>query len=449
MAITLKIYKDTVAFDLLSVAELEQYRPVVAALGEETVTESATLTFTGGNSAVDGNITTLMELFWAARQYAATGVGGRVRLELGLDLSGLLWRADLLTGLVDFGDGMLGYERANGQRQVVVTWTREAVWESTTPTPLAMSNANGTNTAMLRVWNVNDGVGASPDTRTNYVTVAGSTIAGDSPAPVQVQLTARSASNNLMEVILTVNHSNSPLTVVDFWEAESFTGGATVVAAGRSGGATQQLTAISTSAYSTIARNLAGFPGAYFNGGAMKFMTAVYADTAQGYYFKPYWSDGINTHYGSVVYRKWTASNWQLLDLGTLRIPAISPAAVYPKVTLGVAVKAETSVGSVQFDFLQATTADYVASSMGLQGGLAAAVTATLDFDLFGNAIWYDPLSTNTAIMRMFGGGIYAVPGYDMRMTINTCGYITVAGEHDLRKYDLAALYFPRRRALV
>lgn len=199
-------------------------------MDEDKVSERMKIRVDGSTIAdVRTTIRTLALLFEQARRYNKNHVGNRVYLNYDPGNTGVTWRALLFNGVA-----VLDIEKA-----IMMTWDsgflvielqiEREPWEGP-ETELALTNNGGTGTGGRSISN-ND-----YSTDDNWVTIAGSAVAGDMPARCRIELYHSYATNPFQKYIW-IHHKTDGLTnFTHVLEAEDGSGGTTTVDANASGG---------------------------------------------------------------------------------------------------------------------------------------------------------------------------------------------------------------------
>jgi hypothetical protein len=101
------------------------------------------------------------------------------------------YRSEIVNGKVEVQDDTLRVSRWDVFAvEIIIAWTRKFYWEADSETQLTLTNGNGTDdTAGLAVYNCNDGSGASPTKRNNYVEIDAAELTGVIPCPVRLAIT--------------------------------------------------------------------------------------------------------------------------------------------------------------------------------------------------------------------------------------------------------------------
>lgn len=165
-------------------AYLEQFEHIAADPLATSVVERQTVSFIGGNSAIDANLQELDLLFVQARRYHEERVLPQVFINFSLDGT-TTWRSEVFSGRVVSTGNIVKYERATGVRSASVIWERAPYWEGP-EAQIPLTNGNDTDDLDgLAIWNHDDS-DAGDD---NWVQIAAASVTGDLPAPCRIQIT--------------------------------------------------------------------------------------------------------------------------------------------------------------------------------------------------------------------------------------------------------------------
>ena len=152
------------------------------------VTESAQVLF-GGTAVTDiqAAVGSVEQYLKQAEHYQMYGAGSPVYLEFQPNGAGTVYRSEILSGKVELDDLTLSAGQWNRNKvKGVLAHTRRFYWEDATERTLQLYNSAGTSTTGLTVYNCNDGT--PPTGRYNYAEIAGSSVAGDYPAPINLRM---------------------------------------------------------------------------------------------------------------------------------------------------------------------------------------------------------------------------------------------------------------------
>jgi hypothetical protein len=198
-------------------------RPSESFLGPTITTESFDVHLFGTAAAISALIQSIEGAFWQAKNYQNTGAGARVYANLQPDNFPTAYRSELLDGRVILEDAALIWMERSNYARARIAWTRRNWWEGP-EAQLPLSNTNATDDLTgLVVYNANDGAGAPPADRVNYVEIDGADVAGDLPAPVRLELTNTYAGESLGW--LWIGHgTQSPTNLLTRLEAEAALG---------------------------------------------------------------------------------------------------------------------------------------------------------------------------------------------------------------------------------
>jgi len=191
-----------------------------------TVTESAVVEISGANPAAIQTAYRALETSLGVNAYKrqVTNTGSRVFVVHQPDGGGTAYRSEILAAQMQPQDDSLNYGRwfTNYKVNVNIAWTRRFYWEDNTERQIPLSNANGTaDTSGLQIFNCNDGIGTTPNTRQNYVEMAASGVLGVLPCPPRLEYTHTFATNAGRRVYTA--HGAQGTVFSHIIEAEAFT----------------------------------------------------------------------------------------------------------------------------------------------------------------------------------------------------------------------------------
>lgn len=217
MAHALSITDGTTTFSLSTTnCMLEQYTPADPQKGEMTVTESVDLLFYAASvAAMRTAIDSLQKLLESARRRQAWGVGPVVYLLYQPDGDATAWRSAIVDARLEYSENTL---RAWGQAKMPATLIVEhTAARDGDLTQIPLTNGNGSNnTSGLTVNSHLTG------SAFNYVQIAGASVGGNLPAPVQLEMTNNTGGSvNYYEVLLAANAFSDPANLTHLLQAES------------------------------------------------------------------------------------------------------------------------------------------------------------------------------------------------------------------------------------
>lgn len=202
------------------------YAPRAAMAQDTTIDDRAKVNFIGiatGRSRINS----INAIFARARQRASTGLGPRCFVNFKYDNSDTLQRSEILDGSIEIDDSSMGADYAAGDIFAMIEFTRMPYWEGSL-TQIPITNTNGTrNTAGLTLSN--HGASASC-----WFTAAGSDIAGDCDAPVQMRL--QITAGTVGYVIVGHLNGTNLYTSNGFYQGEASTGTVSTASGTASGG---------------------------------------------------------------------------------------------------------------------------------------------------------------------------------------------------------------------
>ena len=347
MAHALSITDGTTTFSLSTTnCVLRQYTPAEPQAGEPTVTETIDVMFYAATvAAMRTAIDILQALLDAARRRQAWGVGAVVYLLYQPDGDATAWRSRIIDARLEYNEDTL---RAWGQAKLPASLLIEREpdrWGSLTQ--ISLTNVNGSNnTSGLTVNNHYTG------SASNYVQIAGASVTGSLPSPVQLELTNNTGGSvTYYEMLLSSNAFNDPANFTHLLQAE------TVLA---SGGSAQSDATCSNGQY--VGWSFTGSNSQQYT------LSAAFLQKAQGYVFhllarfrtvtarafvRPHIYDATGT------YALWTGDEVELplispaiADLGVVPLPPGGYSAAWGALRLYLAWRAEGAVGAVDTDYL-------------------------------------------------------------------------------------------------
>lgn len=211
-----------------------EYTPQVSSNGEP-VRESLSIHFLAGTLATNtGNVQSLNKLFEQARNYQRSETGNRVYVQLDTFKAGTVYRSRLFDGKANLRSETLAYHSIRQKFILDIEWIRQPFWEGTL-TQIPLTNSAGTlDTSGLTVYNTYD---ASGD---NWVGIEGTSVIGDMPAPIKVELqNAYSSAQPADEFWFNHNVYSTPGSLDNILEAENATGGTLTATAEGTPGASE------------------------------------------------------------------------------------------------------------------------------------------------------------------------------------------------------------------
>jgi hypothetical protein len=204
------------------------YAPRAAMADDATVSDSAEVEF-HGISTGRARINQINAIFARARQREATGLGPRCFVQFKYDNSDITHRSEIVDGRIEVDESTMGHAYAANEIPASITFIRMPYWEGAL-TQLPISNGNGSNnTSGLTVGNH----GAS---QSCWFTVAGSDIAGDADAPVQVRL--QITGTGVAYVLYGHLNGSNAYTSNSFYQGEGNSSGLSTGASATSSGST-------------------------------------------------------------------------------------------------------------------------------------------------------------------------------------------------------------------
>lgn len=227
MAMTLQFTDGTTTIDLNDGAAsgaantcaimVDGYRPKSAMAQDTTIDDRAKVNFIGITTG-RSRINSINSIFARARQRARTGLGPRCFVQFKYDAGDTLQRSEIIDGAIEIDDSSMGADYASGNIYATIDFTRMPYWEGAL-TQIPITNTNGTrNTSGLTLSN-------HASSASCWFTAAGSDIAGDCDAPVQVRLQITTGS--VAYVLIGQLNGTNAYTTNGFYQGESASGGLT------------------------------------------------------------------------------------------------------------------------------------------------------------------------------------------------------------------------------
>ena len=446
MAITINITDGTNTVDLSLGTDAwnEEYAPQNAGLSPDSVIETQTVMFIGGNSTVDANWQKLEKLFWQAWQWAQYRRGARVYIQVNLDGTNT-WRSEIYDGKVLATVDMVKYERALGQRYATITVQRANWWEGA-EAQVPLTNGNGTNnTAGLNVFNSNDGTGSSPNKKNSYIAITGTDVAGDLPAATRLEMT-NNYSDRLYYLWIGQNWTD-PANFQPVLEAENAVGATPTGSAYTSNGNYVNLTITTTEADALNWTLNAAFLNAC-KGNYYKAILKILNVPSKLFKFriKIVWNSTILWQSGQIQ----PDNNLSLCvrDLVTFRLPPWLPSlSSLDGVSLILTAQSTLGTQNLWVDWLQLMPTDgwrYI-----VYVGYGLAVSKRLIDDGISGFLYQDDGAGATKIGNIvgYGNSIMLPPGKDQRLHFMMHSWQGNMAEID-RTLSVKLFYRPRRLTL-
>lgn len=416
---------------------LGHYVPVAPRGAGEPVTEPVELTFTAPTtSQMQSAVNEVERMCEKARRRAELGVGPRVFVQFQPIGDGTLWRAELLDGRVEAGPSALQVW-GNAKMGARLYLTRVPFWEGSR-TQIPLSNGNGSaNTSGLTIWNHDDS-GAGND---NWVDIASSNVIGALPAPLELQFTNITGSNqNYRNFIVANNIFDSTLSHILEGEARQAGYGTVVTASGNSNG--QYL---SLSGAAGFVSSVWTIPTAVLQktaGRQMHLLTAFqYFDDTANIRVRP----EIRDQYGLVTLARGTdmvlGDAFAIQDLGVLPVPPGGYSVGWAAQTL-VLNFYFSGAQTINLDFMQWTPADPLCYQTIAQRGMTVLNNSTVVVDGIEGVTYLNEAGVNHPIYAPKGPPVHVFPGVaTQRLYILHDGY----GRSVDWKLTMKAFYRPRR----
>lgn len=159
----------------------------------------------------------LQSLFRQASHRAITGEGEQLYWEVELAAGDGYWRSPLVRGDVELEAGALGWQWTGKAMVLRILVERRPYFEGAR-TAISLSNAHGSGTSAITVYNHTDGGNNS------WVNIAAAQVGGKLPARAEIELTSTSAGPKRAYTILAgVQSFGDPAALTPSLEAESAT----------------------------------------------------------------------------------------------------------------------------------------------------------------------------------------------------------------------------------
>jgi len=156
--------------------------------GDESVSEVSgylSLVFMGTRPVIQANVQTLNKLIDEVATRRDNKTLPRVYIEV--DNGNGYYRSELTNCYIEAASEYYDRIQRNAA-PITLQFTRVNYWEGA-ETAVPLTNLNGSNNITgLNVYNRNDATGTAPNRKCNYVTIAGSSITGELPAPFRVEM---------------------------------------------------------------------------------------------------------------------------------------------------------------------------------------------------------------------------------------------------------------------
>lgn len=310
------------------------YTPRIGAFSDEYVTESFEVIISDTTAAlISAEIQAIDKALYQAGVYEKTRVGDRLYVNYQPDGYASSYRSEIINGQIRPDSSAISIITTSKKTRAVIAWTRRNFWEGA-ETQIPLSNQTDVNnTSGLPVFNSNDGAADAtfPSYRhNNYADIAAGAVVGDLPAPVKLCL-LNGGAVSVAKIFAFLNVFTNPSTLANWFESSASSIANTPDAA-RSGGG-YSLLSVGAGATGGIYWEIA--PAAQlFNGGYFRMLLSIgnWSGTLSAYKLRAYITDVVGKKYYAPL-TKWTpalASNYYVVDLGAMRIPAVfQPGTVY------------------------------------------------------------------------------------------------------------------------
>ncbi len=213
------------------------YTPRVGSLGDDTVTERATIGIAADTTAeLDSIRNAIIQRLYNAKERQINHARDKTYVHWQADGAADLWRSEIIDGKILNMPDIFAVGWVVKHIEITIEWTRRNYWEGP-EAQVPLTNTNGTdNTAGLNIYGVNDGVGSSPNDRVNYCDIKAADVDGDLPGATRLEMVnAYDSAVHLGEIWIGQNFTD-PANHVWSFEAENATGGASASAGDASDG---------------------------------------------------------------------------------------------------------------------------------------------------------------------------------------------------------------------
>lgn len=192
---------------------------------KKNVVDSFSVFIQGASAAdLEAKKQAIQNAFTQAKELEHNPAGDRVYLYYQLDSSAVLWRTQITRGSMTSDRSMRALWEAR-QARVKVGIEHLPFWEGP-EAAVSISNANGSGTGGIPVFNCNDGVGAAPAKRQNWIEIAAGAIDGDLPAACRLEIT--NITNLIMGWIWIGQNWVDPANLIEVLEVEDGTASALI-----------------------------------------------------------------------------------------------------------------------------------------------------------------------------------------------------------------------------
>lgn len=323
----------------------------------KNVTETIEILTLGANgAAVQTNVQSIQRMMDLAKERQKTESGPKVYLVIQLDSDTVTWRSEVLYGELDSTDDTLKIW-GNFKVPKRLTITRRHYWEWETATTTSISSqATAATTTGVTIHNHKDsGHG-------NYIEIAAAALPGVIAAPIKLELKNSTGSSQNYETFhFATNAFSDPANFDHIIEGGDVVSGFGTVTGGTGTCSNDDYVSATFTAYEfhfvLTAAQLVDTAGRVFR------ILARFHDytVTPAIYVRPVLMDTdglVDLVLGDEVKLPVVAGgDFQLVDLGSLQLPSDGYNADYGPMTLGIRMRAATSV-TVSLDYIQLTPTD-------------------------------------------------------------------------------------------
>lgn len=388
------------------------YYPGTPDPGADDIIESGTWRIAGSSIAdLLGRIEQIDMLFHRARTYDIDQIGAyQVWLTIQPDGVAETWQSQIFEGRLELTENILGFDWANKETEVILTWRRAPWWEKYTQLTISNSNGSGLSTT---IYNNGDGTGSAPTKKVNWIDIAATQVKVDLPSPTNLIFSGAGFAGCIGFIV--VNNALTNPTGANLIEGETGTGDTTDAA--RSGGKYHiYTTPVGANGVdvSSFTNSLTGLK----DGAWLRFLLS--ANFTGTIYATPFINLGTGRYYGTRNIIQNGGVNFYTYDLGLLRIPLADMTGVaglasgLANMQVGVNLYAESAI-AVSVDYFNYIPTDYFSQVEMIGMSLDIASINSHDRRALGNRD-YPTVSAVGSIGTMYGS-IFLEPTKAQRLT--------------------------------
>lgn len=428
------------------------YTPRVAPPDETTVEETIVVRLTGGSAPANlASLRTAQRLLLQASRRAGNKTLPRVFVFFKEHASATQYRSEITNGYAEWDSSALDWEYWTQQTQYAeINWTRGNWWEGP-EAQLALTNPNGTaTTSGLKVYNVNDLVGSSPNKRVNYVAITGTDVQGDLDGLTRIEIKNTYSTNLLYHIWIGHSYTN-PATLTHFFDANSAThSGGTATSDAASGGNYVTVNLVSGTEADLLTWNLTSaqldaFAGRWYKAMMRWFLTV---GTAVRYRIRLKWKNSAIWESG-LVSLSGAVYATIIRELATLKLPPWV-AGLTNQDPISLVLRGYHTAGgtvAIAMDSMQMIPVDgwrqiaYV--------GYGGTLNHRVIDDGINGRLYEDNNAGGSIVgnLTSYGQPIALRPGKNQRLYIQTHSNVAESGPID-RTAEIKVYYRPRRRSL-